>query len=55
MLWTIEKAHSIGLVRAASDTVANAAQKKKAEEVARGIEGTKDVRSQVTISATDGK
>jgi GrpB-like predicted nucleotidyltransferase (UPF0157 family) len=35
-----------------SGTVANAAQKRKAEEVARGIEGTKNVRSQLTISAT---
>jgi len=38
-----------------SGTVANAAQKRKAEEVARGIEGTKTVRSQMTISATGGK
>jgi len=30
-------------------TVANAAQKRKAEEVARGIEGTKNVRSKLTI------
>ena len=38
-----------------SGTVANAAQKRKAQEVARGIEGTKNVRSQLTISATGGK
>ena len=38
-----------------SGTVANAAQKRKAQQVARGIEGTKNVRSQLTISATGGK
>jgi len=35
-----------------SGTVASAAQKRKAEEVARGIEGPKNVRNQLTISAT---
>lgn len=36
-----------------SGTVANAAQKRKAEDVARGIEGVKNVRSQLTI--TEGR
>jgi hyperosmotically inducible protein len=37
-----------------SGTVANAAQKRKAEDVARGIEGVKNVRSQLTITASGG-
>ena len=37
-----------------SGTVANAAQKRKAEDVARGIEGVKNVRSQLTITAIGG-
>jgi len=37
-----------------SGTVANAAQKRKAEDVARGIEGVKKVRSQLTITASGG-
>ena len=35
-----------------SGTVVSADQKRKAEEVARGIEGPKNVRNQLTISAT---
>jgi osmotically-inducible protein OsmY len=35
-------------------TVANAAQRRKAEDVACGIEGVKNVRSQLTITASGG-
>ncbi len=35
-----------------SGTVASAVQKRKAEEVARGVEGPKNVRNQLTISAS---
>lgn len=39
-----------------SGSVANAAQKKKGEEIARGIDGVKNVRDQLTIgSSGNGK
>ncbi|MET0753806.1 MAG: BON domain-containing protein [Pyrinomonadaceae bacterium] len=34
-------------------TVANAAQKTKAEEVAKGVEGVKSVKNELKVSATD--
>lgn len=37
-----------------SGTVANQAQKTKAEQVAKGIDGVKSVRNQLTVSATGG-
>jgi NOL1/NOP2/fmu family ribosome biogenesis protein len=37
-----------------SGTVANQAQKTKAEQVARGVEGVKSVKNQLTVSATGG-
>ncbi len=37
-----------------SGTVANQAQKTKAEQVAKGVEGVKSVKNQLTVSATGG-